>query len=169
MVGYWANNHSPCHRSRSRGVGARYICSLTSPTFSCPVATFPGVAPYPSYHPPLPLNFFYRIAQLLYGFALCGFHLIFGLVQRPKVQSSPIETEKEGSNIIPLPPASKAAVSIYPSRTSSARPICSGLIAAGEDVKVLPWEKDHPRPYCVTWVKWWPAKYHNVQFRSGSP
>ena len=25
-------------------------------------------------------NFFYRIAQLLYGFALCGFHLIFGLV-----------------------------------------------------------------------------------------
>ena len=44
------------------------------------VATFPGVAPYPSYHPPPPLNFFYRIAQLLYGFALCGFHLIFGLV-----------------------------------------------------------------------------------------
>ena len=43
------------------------------------VATFPGVAPYPSYHPPPPLNFFYRIAQLLYGFALCGFHLIFGL------------------------------------------------------------------------------------------
>ena len=34
------------------------------------VATFPGVAPYPSYHPPPPLNFFYRIAQLLYGFAL---------------------------------------------------------------------------------------------------
>ena len=28
-------------------------------------------------HPPPPLNFFYRRAQLLYGFALCGFHLIF--------------------------------------------------------------------------------------------
>ena len=29
--------------------------------------------------PPL-LNFFYRIAQLLNGFVLCGFHLGFGLV-----------------------------------------------------------------------------------------
>ena len=31
----WANNHSPCHRSRSRGVGARYILSRKSPTSSC--------------------------------------------------------------------------------------------------------------------------------------
>ena len=52
------------------------------------VATFPGVAPYPSYHPPPPLNFFYRIAQLLYGFALCGFHLIFGLGGRRLLQAA---------------------------------------------------------------------------------
>ena len=38
--------------------------------------------------------------------------------------------KRRRSNIIPLPPASKEAVSIYPSRT---RPICSGRIAAGEE------------------------------------
>ena len=31
----WAKSQRPCHRSRSRGVGARYIRSRTSPTSSC--------------------------------------------------------------------------------------------------------------------------------------
>ena len=56
--------------------GSRSSCQ---PSALC---TFPGRSVAPSYHPPPPLNFFYRIAQLLYGFALCGFHLIFGLGYR---------------------------------------------------------------------------------------
>jgi hypothetical protein len=36
-----------------------------------------------------PLNFFYRIAQLLHGFALCGFHLIFGFRKHPRFRKHP--------------------------------------------------------------------------------
>ena len=44
-----------------------------------PVATVRGVALCLSYPPPPPIDFFYRIAQLLCRFVLCGFHLSFGL------------------------------------------------------------------------------------------
>ena len=44
-----------------------------------PVATVPGVALCLSSLPPPPVDFFYRISQLLFGFALCRFHLSFGL------------------------------------------------------------------------------------------
>ena len=44
-----------------------------------PVATVRGVALCLSYPPPPPIDFFYRISQLLCRFALCGFHLSFGL------------------------------------------------------------------------------------------
>ena len=44
-----------------------------------PVATVPGVALCLSSLPPPPIDFFYRISQLLFGFALCRFHLSFGL------------------------------------------------------------------------------------------
>ena len=63
------------------------------------VATFPGVAPYPSHHPPPPLNFFYRIAQLLYGFALCGFHLIFGLVALDSVAAIYLANENDRAEV----------------------------------------------------------------------
>ena len=59
-----------------------------------PVATVPGVALFPSCLPPPPIDFFYRISQLLFGFALCRFHLSFGLGRRPvqglsQAESSP--------------------------------------------------------------------------------
>ena len=44
-----------------------------------PVATVPGVALCLSYPPPPPIDFFYRISQLLCRFVLCRFHLSFGL------------------------------------------------------------------------------------------
>ena len=45
-----------------------------------PIATVPEVALCSSYLPPPPLDFFYRIPQLLSRFVLCRFHLSFGLV-----------------------------------------------------------------------------------------
>ena len=45
-----------------------------------PLATVRGVALCLSYPPPPPIDFFYRIAQLLCRFVLCRFHLSFGLV-----------------------------------------------------------------------------------------
>ena len=45
-----------------------------------PVATVRGVALCLSYPPPPPIDFFYRISQLLCRFVLCIFHLSFGLV-----------------------------------------------------------------------------------------
>ena len=45
-----------------------------------PVATVRGVALCLSYPPPPPIDFFYRISQLLCRFVLCSFHLSFGLV-----------------------------------------------------------------------------------------
>ena len=44
-----------------------------------PVATVRGVALCLSYPPPPPIDFFYRISQLLCRFVLCRFHLSFGL------------------------------------------------------------------------------------------
>ena len=44
-----------------------------------PVATVPGVALCLSSLPPPPIDFFYRISQLPCRFALCSFHLSFGL------------------------------------------------------------------------------------------
>ena len=58
------------HRSRSRGVGARYILSRAYIQ-----ATVPGVALCLSSLPPPPIDFFYRISQLPCRFALCSFHL----------------------------------------------------------------------------------------------
>ena len=59
-----------------------------------PVATVRGVALCLSYPPPPPIDFFYRISQLLCRFVLCRFHLSFGLGPGGRPDFSILATDK---------------------------------------------------------------------------
>ena len=64
-----------------------------------PVATVRGVALCLSYPPPPPIDFFYRISQLLCRFALCRFHLSFGLVLTDMEPDAEIEALAAARNV----------------------------------------------------------------------
>ena len=99
-----------------------------------PLATVRGVALCLSYPPPPPIDFFYRIAQLLCRFVLCRFHLSFGLEfdvpsyhtdagqQRGQEQKVNPRVRPIGIRPPPIPPEARG-----PGWTADLAPPCGGI------------------------------------------